>query len=116
MRTHLTALLATLTLLLGAASVPAGAAVSKPRWPKKNCDTHSMMFIDYTPDAQGAATRHQAAKPYMRDADTLVKQVRHHHRPTRWLVVRPNDRIRVVLTIFKGENGYLVDSVERCSR
>ena len=113
------ALIAALTLVLGGLVGPGAgsswASEDQPRWPKKNCDTHSMMFIDYTPDAQGAPTRRQAAQPYMKDGDTLVKVPRKPHRQARWLVVKPTDRIRVALTIFKGENGYLVDSVERCA-
>ena len=101
--------------LVGSSAGSSWAADAKPRWPAKNCDVHSMMFLDYTPDAQGAPTRRQAAQPYMKDGDTLVKVPRKPHRQARWLVVKPNHRIRVALTIFKGENGYLVDSVERCA-
>jgi hypothetical protein len=116
MRKHLTVVLSALALLIGGVTVSsAQTAGAPPRWPKKNCDIHSMMYIDYTADAQGAPTRRKAARPYMRADDTLVKQVRHHHRPTRWLVVKPTNRIRAALTMYKGENGFLVDSVEKCA-
>ena len=87
-----------------------------PTWPASGCQEHSMADIDYVSDAGGAATRDEAAAPYMKPGDDLVRQApQPPHSRRGWVVVTPEHEIRAVLTMFKGENGYLVDSVEKCA-
>ena len=75
-----------------------------------------MGTIDYVSDANGAATREEAAAPYMGEGDSLVREgPQPPHSRRGWVVVTRDNEIRAVLTMFKGENGYLVDSVEKCA-
>ena len=88
-----------------------------PSWPATGCQEHSMGNIDFVSDASGAPTREEAAARYMKEGDSLVRegpQPPHYRRG--WVVVTPANEIRAVLGMFKGKNGYLVDSVERCLR
>jgi hypothetical protein len=100
---------------VGQESPPSPSAT--PSWPATGCKEHSMGTIDYVSDAvQGAATREAAAAPYMEQGDHLVRegpQPPHYRRG--WVVVTPANEIRAVLGMFKGENGFLVDTVEKCS-
>jgi len=87
-----------------------------PTWPTTGCKEHSMGTIDYVSDASGAATREEAAAPYLKHGDSLERegpQPPHFRRG--WVVVTPDHEIRAILTMVKGENGYLVDSVEKCA-
>jgi hypothetical protein len=87
-----------------------------PSWPATGCQEHSGGAIDYVSDAQGAATREAAAAPYMEQGDRLVRQgPQPPHFRRGWVVVTPDNEIRAVLGMFKGENGYLVDTFEKCS-
>jgi len=113
MRKHLTVVLSALGLLLGSVSV-ADAAGDAPRWPG-GCDTRSMLFLDYTADAKGYPTHRKAAKKWMLADDVLVKQPGSATERKHWLVVKPNNRIRASLTMFRQNGGYLVDSVEKCA-
>jgi len=114
MRKHLTVTLSALALVLGSVA-STEAAGGAPRWPG-GCGTHSVLYLDYTADAKGYPTHRKAAKKWMLADDTLVKQPpatpeeRKH-----WLVVKPNNRIRASLTMFRQNGGYLVDSVEKCA-
>jgi len=115
MKKHVTVVLSALALLLGGLTVSSAQATGAPRWPK-SCDTHSMLFLDYTADAKGYPTHRKAAKKWMLADDTLVKQAGSKHERKHWLVVKPNNRIRASLTMFRQNGGYLVDSVEKCAR
>ena len=106
---------AALALIAGLTLSPAEAAEGAPRWPK-GCTTHSMLFLDYTADAKGYPTHRKAARKWMLADDTLVKQPGGAHERKHWLVVKPNNRIRASLTMFRQDGGYLVDSVEKCAR
>ena len=75
-----------------------------------------MASIDYASDAAGSPTREKAARDYMAPGDVLVRQgpqPPHHRRG--WLVVTRDDEIRAIVTIFRTDQGFLVDSVESCS-
>ena len=115
MRKHLIVTLSALPLVLGGISVTAQAAGDAPRWPG-GCDTHSMAYLDYTADAKGYPTHRKAARTWMLADDALVKQPGGVHERKHWLVVKPNNRIRASLTMFRQNGGYLVDSVEKCAR
>lgn len=116
--------IAMLSLLLagcGAETATVGQPTSTsasptPTWPAKGCEEHSAAYIDYVSDANGADTREDAAAPYMQPADHLVREgPQPPHSPRGWVVVTPENEIRAVLTMTHGENGFLVDSVEKCA-
>jgi hypothetical protein len=116
MRKHLIVTLSAVPLVLGGITVSSAEAVGDaPRWPG-GCDSHSMLFLDYTAEAKGFPTHRKAARKWMLADDTLVKQPGGPHERKHWLVVKPNNRIRASLTMFQQNGGYLVDSVEKCAR
>ena len=100
---------------VGQESPPSPSAT--PSWPTTGCTEHSGGTIDYVSDAvQGAATREAAAAPYMEMGDRLVREgPQPPHQRRGWVVVTPANEIRAVLVMFKGKNGYLVDTFEKCS-
>ena len=52
----------------------------------------------------------------MEEGDSLVRQgPQPPHVRRGWIVVTPDNEIRAVLTMFEGENGYLVDTIEKCA-
>jgi hypothetical protein len=95
---------------------PSPTPSATPSWPATGCKEHSAGTIDYVSDANGAATREEAAAPYMEEGDSLVREgPQPPHSRRGWVVVTSDNEIRAALTIFKGENGYLVDTIEKCA-
>ena len=87
-----------------------------PTWPAKGCTEHSGANIDYVSDAPGQPTREAAAAAYMEKGDRLVRQEKqppHHVRG--WVVVTPDNEIRAIVTMYRGSEGFLLDSAETCS-
>jgi hypothetical protein len=87
-----------------------------PTWPATGCTEHSMANIDYASDAAGQPTREGAAAAYMEKGDRLVRQERQPpHQSRGWVVVTHDNQIRAIVTMYRGSQGFLVDSAEKCS-
>ena len=88
---------------------------ARPHWPTEGCETRSASSIDYASDAAGADTPREALARYNPDGLSVVREKQRPHRPKRWLVVDEDDLIVRAVSMFEGDNGWLVDGVEECS-
>jgi hypothetical protein len=87
-----------------------------PHWPA-DCGAHSGMNIDYAEDASGPPTREEAILAEAPgEGYRLVKVPPEPHRqPAWWIVDVETNEIYAQVTAWKGDNGWLVDSVEKCA-
>ena len=86
-----------------------------PHWPTEGCETRSGSSIDYASGAAGADTPQEALAQYNPDGLSVVREKQRPHREPRWLVVDEDDLIVRAVSMFEGDNGWLVDGVEECS-
>ncbi|MFN8194608.1 MAG: hypothetical protein U0R80_10045 [Nocardioidaceae bacterium] len=89
-----------------------------PHWPAQGCDEHSVADIDYVPEASGPPTRAEAimAKAPSETGYHLVRVPREPHRnPAWWVVDDDSGEIVLQASAWKGQNGWLVDAIERCA-
>lgn len=94
---------------------PSSTEPAVPHWPDEGCDTHSGMSVDYVSDAVGAETLDEALAPYVPDGATVVKKGAKPHRNAQYLVVDEDNEIVAAVEAVDGDNGWLVDFVEKCS-
>jgi hypothetical protein len=87
----------------------------QPHWPAEGCGTRSGSSIDYASDAAGAETPEEALATYNPEGLAVVRERKRPHREPRWLLVDADHSIVRAVSMFEGENGWLVDGVEECS-
>jgi hypothetical protein len=85
----------------------------KPTW--GGCRNFVGQNMDYGPDAVGAKTVAAALATYRKDGDHVVIEPHRDHRPRRWLVVGEDNVIRAAVQMFRGDQGWLASSVEKCA-
>ncbi|MFN8189458.1 MAG: hypothetical protein U0R78_03290 [Nocardioidaceae bacterium] len=86
-----------------------------PHWPA-DCGVHSGMAIDYAEDASGPPTREEAILAEAPGAGYRLVKVPHepHQQAAWWIVDVETNEIYAQVTAWKGDNGWLVDGVEKC--
>jgi len=85
----------------------------KPTW--AGCQERVDQMIDYAADARGAKTRAAALAPYRKQGDHVTVKPRHAHTNRQWLLVDDANVIHTALEMWRGEHGWLVSRVEKCS-
>ena len=86
----------------------------RPSW--GGCKELSSLIRDYVASAEGAKTRAAAIAQYRKAGDHVVLRPAQAHRNAAWLLVDSANVIHTSLELTHGQHGWLVSTVERCSR